>query len=194
MKLKNKNLKRGDSRDDGKLFWGYDKKHKNGERWITSDQFEKYQEYNLKFNKKYYSDNREKRIQNVSEWIKSNRDHCNKRRREYRKTNILNFKEKELEYREKNKPLIRANHAKRRSLKKQSSLVLTKTQKQIIACFYEQANRLENKIGIKFHIDHIVPLSRGGLHLPTNLQVIPATLNIRKNCHRIFRWSELNKI
>ena len=193
MKLKNKNLKRGDSREDGKLFWGYDKNHKDGERWITLDQFQKYQEYNLKFRKKHYFDNREKGIQNASEWIKSHRDEFNKKRRENRKKNILNIKQKETEYREKSKHLRRANNAKRRSFKKQSSVILTKSQKQIVNCLYRQAHRLENRIGIKFHIDHIVPLSRGGLHSPTNLQVIPATLNMRKNCHRIFRWSELNE-
>jgi hypothetical protein len=191
MKLKNKNLKRGDSRDDGKLFWGFDKNHKDGERWITPDQFQKYQEYTLKYKKKYYSNNRDKCIKNANDWIKNNRDKFNKRNKENRIKNIEIFREKQSEYRKKSKHLRTANHAKRRSLKKQSSVLLTKSQKQIIDCFYAQAHRLENRIGIKFHVDHIVPLSKGGLHSPTNLQTIPATLNISKNCHRIFTWREL---
>lgn len=32
-----------------------------------------------------------------------------------------------------------------------------------------------------FHIDHMTPLSRGGLHCATNVQVIPARLNLWKN-------------
>jgi DNA polymerase III alpha subunit len=191
MKLKNKNLKRGDSRDDGKLFWGYDKNHKDGERWITLDQFQKYQDYNLKFRKKYYSDNRNKGIENANNWIKNNRDQFNKRRRENRIKNIEIVRQKESQYKERSKHLKTANHAKRRSLKKQSSVLLTKSQKQIIDCFYAQAHRLENRIGIKFHVDHIVPLSKGGLHSPANLQTIPARINISKNCHRIFTWREL---
>lgn len=32
-----------------------------------------------------------------------------------------------------------------------------------------------------FEVDHIVPLSRGGAHLPSNLQYLPLSINRRKN-------------
>jgi len=35
-------LRRGEARDDGRLFWGYDRKSKGGERWLTPEQFEAY--------------------------------------------------------------------------------------------------------------------------------------------------------
>lgn len=34
--------------------------------------------------------------------------------------------------------------------------------------------------GEPFHVDHLVPLSRGGLHCATNVQAIPARLNLWK--------------
>ncbi|QJB21741.1 glycolate dehydrogenase [Xanthomonas phage FoX1] len=34
--------------------------------------------------------------------------------------------------------------------------------------------------GEPFHVDHMIPLSRGGLHCATNVQVIPARLNLIK--------------
>lgn len=46
--------------------------------------------------------------------------------------------------------------------------------------------RRERMHGVKFHVDHIVPLARGGLHAWHNLQVIPAFLNVRKHTKLIF--------
>jgi hypothetical protein len=53
-----------------------------------------------------------------------------------------------------------------------------------IKCFYEIARRVTQCTGIRFEVDHIVPL-RGrtvsGLHVPTNLRVIPKSMNSKKH-------------
>lgn len=36
------------------------------------------------------------------------------------------------------------------------------------------------EIGKKMHVDHIIPLSRGGKHAAENLQILPIGLNMRK--------------
>lgn len=46
--------------------------------------------------------------------------------------------------------------------------------------FYITAERVWRCTGLVFHVDHIRPVSRGGLHHQHNLQVLPAGINLRK--------------
>jgi len=50
---------------------------------------------------------------------------------------------------------------------------LTEEHKRQIKVIYD--NRPEG-----YHIDHIIPLSKGGLHVPWNLQALPAKDNLSK--------------
>lgn len=49
---------------------------------------------------------------------------------------------------------------------------------------YEQARKLTKDTGIKYHVDHIVPLNStliSGLHVPWNLRIIESNENFSKN-------------
>jgi len=49
---------------------------------------------------------------------------------------------------------------------------------------YEEARRLTNETGIPHHVDHVTPLcgrAVSGLHVETNLQIIPGSENCRKH-------------
>lgn len=49
-----------------------------------------------------------------------------------------------------------------------------------IKAIYASCARVSKCLGIPHHVDHIIPLSKGGLHHEDNLQVIPAAENLSK--------------
>jgi len=68
--------------------------------------------------------------------------------------------------------------------KKATPKWLTAEQKQRISAVYEHAKDCAAVSGETYHVDHIVPLkgeSVCGLHVPWNLQVLPADVNIAKS-------------
>lgn len=88
------------------------------------------------------------------------------------------------EYREspEGSAIRRALSAKRRAQKLQATPAWA--DQEAIKAIYAEARRLEDVLGIPMHCDHVVPLQGElvcGLHVETNLQIIPATLNIRKS-------------
>ena len=93
-------------------------------------------------------------------------------------------KEHEAEYKKKNKkrdrPLANARYAKRRALKKKASVNLTPDEKLLIQELYIQCKLISESTGIEHHVDHIIPISKGGLHHPSNLQILTAFENLSK--------------
>lgn len=82
-------------------------------------------------------------------------------------------------------PGIRAMYsAARRAAIMRQTIPLNEDQIKQIAEIYKQAKILSYQTGIKYHVDHIIPLKAkgcSGLHVPWNLQIITADENIKKN-------------
>lgn len=87
-------------------------------------------------------------------------------------------------YRKVHKAKVNATNAKRQSDKLQRTPKwLTSLHFQQIELFYAAAVSLTKEFNVSMHVDHIVPLKGknvSGLHVPWNLQVIPASENISK--------------
>jgi 5-methylcytosine-specific restriction endonuclease McrA len=54
---------------------------------------------------------------------------------------------------------------------------LSPSDRAIMRTIYQVSERVSRCLGIEHQVDHVIPLSRGGRHCPSNLQAIPATLN-----------------
>jgi len=96
------------------------------------------------------------------------------RNTKYRAANPLRVKQWKRKDRVNNKARVLADNAMRRSLLKGENSPQIK-QLYALRDFYKAMS-----LGDEFHVDHIIPLSKNGLHVIENLQVIPAIDNLRK--------------
>lgn len=72
-----------------------------------------------------------------------------------------------------------AVEAKRRFIKKNT--VVSATEAMLIRRKYRIAHVLTVITRIAHHVDHIIPLARGGTHTLSNLQILPAKQNLQKS-------------
>lgn len=88
------------------------------------------------------------------------------------------------EWKKRNKDKVNARNAARRAVRQDASPPwLSVEDKKGIEGFYTMARRLTECTGIAHHVDHIHPLNGDGirgLHVPWNLQVVPACFNLQK--------------
>jgi len=80
--------KHGDLREDGFVFWGYQKKNllsgvKYVEKWLSPGAFERHNTRILN----YYKNNKEKKLESCKKYHYLNRDKINNKKREWYKNN-----------------------------------------------------------------------------------------------------------
>lgn len=81
-------------------------------------------------------------------------------------------------WRKANRDKRNAYEAKRRSGK--LAVPLTIEQRAKVTSLYAEARAMTKLAGEPYHVDHIKPLAKGGLHHPDNLQVLRGVNNMRK--------------
>jgi hypothetical protein len=111
---------------------------------------------------------------------KKEKSNISRRLRWWKNVELNNAKKRQ--YNKANTSKITALSAKRRAgIKTRCPIWADLTE---INTIYKQATRRSLIEGIKYHVDHIIPLNGdlvSGLHVQDNLQVIPASLNLSKS-------------
>lgn len=90
----------------------------------------------------------------------------------------LNNKELMAPYRTKEK--VNNKTYRYRASKHSQTPTLTKEENERILSIYRECDRLSKTTGVPHHVDHIYPISKGGLHHPDNLQILTAYENQSK--------------
>jgi hypothetical protein len=107
------------------------------------------------------------------------------RSRIYYAANKEECRAKSRKYQKENLHIYAAINAKYSAAKlKRTPSWLTDDDLWLIKQFYELAALRTKVTGISWHVDHVIPLQGkyvSGLHVPLNLQVIPAELNLSKS-------------
>ena len=138
--------------------------------------------------KEYFAEYRAKNRDTLREykraWRAANQEKQRQKTAEYYKLNQEKIKQYQLEYKKKHPAKINALGRKRKHGKnKRTPIWLTDIDYERIETQYKLSDILTKLTGQRYHVDHIIPLHGklvSGLHVPSNLQVIPAIDNLKK--------------
>lgn len=160
--------------------------------------------------KKYLSLNSEKVSRKFKEYWNKNAELLRAKKREYYKNNQERIKAQKRTYFQKNKDTIkkkrkengwkyndkaRIQSSKRRALKRsaEGNYTLSDVQR-LMFLQHNQCAECKKEITFakknNFHVDHIIPLSKGGSNWPDNLQLLCVFCNCSKNNLLPFEWAK----
>jgi hypothetical protein len=181
-----KHFVRGDVCNDGRVFYSYKKTKplQNGfyaERWCNPNFLIQSREQIANWHKKNPNRMRELR----ADWATKNKDRKAQMDREYSIKNPEARRKARAKWDQNNPGLTTAAKAKNKTERTHRVPAwLTEDDHWMIAQAYELAALRTKMFGFAWHVDHIIPLTGkkvSGLHVPSNLRVIPAIENLRKS-------------
>lgn len=137
----------------------------------------------------YRADNREKILDGKRDWRKKNPDKVRAHKSASQKRNRASANERTRRWNKKNPDKVRAytlnGVARRRNAEGKY------TPADIVQLYKDQGGHCAYcGIGLcgEYHVDHMVPLTKGGSNWPDNLALACPTCNMSKNNHLLHEW------
>jgi len=126
------------------------------------------------------------------EWQPANRGRLNEAKRAWRAANPEKQRAMEKRAYAKDKEKVLAKVRNRNARKRNSSG--SHTAKDIANLLVKQKGKCPNCLSKldKYHVDHIVPLAKGGANSPDNLQCLCPACNVRKSDKDPMEWANEN--
>lgn len=131
--------------------------------------------------KQWHEENRERVYLRTKQWYEKNKEIISLKRKQWREKNKEETSLKYKQWRQTSigRVAIKNGHHKRRTITKQGDVTneqLTELLNNSTHCFYCKNPLILNEI----HIDHYIPLFKGGLHTVSNLRVACKKCNLQK--------------
>jgi len=174
----------------------YRKSHNEECRKLNKAYYEKNKERDRPKKKAYAKANSKRISEGQKRWREKKKEHLRVSKAEYSRTPKAREKSRERARLErliapekarerirqwnKRNPEYRSFIQARRNAQKLSA-ILPSSDMDKIRKLYAERDRLTKEHGVAYHVDHIIPLSKGGAHHQDNMRVITATENLTKN-------------
>lgn len=157
------------------------------------------QERRKAYARQHYADNREKALVTQRLWRQNHLEQDRATKKLYSMANREKNDEAARRAMLRDPERIRANRRNHKARRK--SVSGSHTAKDVLAIWKRQRHKcavpnctyaISSTGKHRYHVDHVLPIARGGSNNPDNLQILCATHNIRKNASDPYDWAQEN--
>lgn len=136
------------------------------------------------YRKAYYKANKESEKVRSKKYYEANKERCNLASKAYYQANKEKVRLRDKAYYEATKSAYIARARYRDALKIKQVPIKVRNcpkEKKRLYQIYKLCDMITKATGVKHHVDHMWPLSKGGPHWSGNLQIITASANFEKH-------------